>query len=68
MTTKEKYYAVRIGRPKVSFPYFMVIGNGNNQPQLFCTREEAEVEMKDRKIAPGMAKVLRVTLHDGRCA
>lgn len=45
--TVETYYAVRIGRPGRSLPYFMVrpdITGGKQTPWLFVSREDAEKE------------------------
>lgn len=54
---KEKYYAVRIGDPRNSSPYFMLDRSGIT-PWLFTTRHEAELF---RPKEP-WAKVVRVWL------
>ncbi len=56
---KEKYYAVRIGKPKRHWPYFM-LGADSKTPALFATRSEAQ---KARPKQPA-TKVIRVWLCD----
>ncbi len=63
MTTKKKYYAVRIGRPGRHATYFMTRHDGTGIADLFLTRHLAESARPH-----GVGKVVRVTLHDGRCA
>jgi hypothetical protein len=63
MTTKENYYAVRIGKLGKRWTYFMT--DGGNRAALFTTRKEAEAA-SDRPLS-ATTKVVRVTLHDGRC-
>lgn len=61
MMTKETYYAVRIGDPRYHSPYFMSLDG--KAPALFLTRQAAHEAMPKQT----STKVVRVTVHDGRC-
>ena len=58
--TTEKYYAVRIGTPGRHQPYFKM-REGTLLPQLYHTRAMAQAD------ASKGARVVKVTLHDGKC-
>ena len=59
--TKETYYAVRIGDPRYHSPYFMTLDG--KTPALFLSRKDADEAMPKQT----STKVVRVTIHDGRC-
>ena len=59
--TKETYYAVRVGDPRYHSPYFMT--PDGKAPALFLSRKDADEAMPKQNCT----KVVRVTIHDGRC-
>lgn len=60
---EEKYYGIRIGRPRSHCPYLMTVDNGET-PMLFPTSVEAEKERLRKQ--PPCSKVVRVRVLFGR--
>lgn len=61
MKTKGKYWAIRIGDPKIHVPYFM-LGEDRETPALFATK--AKAEQKALRLRPGTpVEIVRVIVQ-----
>lgn len=56
--TVERYFAVRIGNPRTSHPYFMLSDNNCLLPELFISRSSAQSAIDKRQ--PQSPTIVRV--------